>query len=259
MRRSDRRAGFAQGVLAWVILCALGAPWPAAAELARDDRRNLEELLGEGVVGAAVPGNPLSDSDRVFDFADGEWTFRFESGKRKGETEQVRFKRLKRDNTGRRGQLEIGSKDVLFLRRDESGNILVTSEQDLDENVITRYEPPEFFYASDVPPGGSKTRKIAVKVFDLHHPDHLAYTGELDLTYRYLGVYRVKLPGGSYDAALLRWDYSGKVGPAKIEDFQYRLLVPGVGVVAMIEKKNITAVLVYRDHSKSGRVLLKGH
>jgi hypothetical protein len=34
-------------------------------------------------------------------------------------------------------------------------------------------------------------------------------------------------------------------------------MAAGVGVVAMVEKKNISAMLVYHDHSKYGKVLME--
>ena len=36
---------------------------------------------------------------------------------------------------------------------------------------------------------------------------------------------------------------------------QYRLLTEGVGVVAMIEEKDVSAFLLYKDYTKIGKVL----
>jgi hypothetical protein len=67
----------------------------------------------------------------------------------------------------------------------------------------------------------------------------------------------VTVPAGSYDAALVRWDYSGKIGPATIKDSQYRFVAPGAGMVAMIQIRSITAMLIYNDHTKRGKLLEK--
>jgi len=147
----------------------------------------------------------------------------------------------------------------MFLRRQSDESITVTSEQHLREGVITRFSPPEFFFASGTKPGATKTRTVGVKVYDPHHPDHLSHSGSLELTYRFLGAYRVTVPGGTFEAALLRWDYRGEIGPASIEDTQYRLLNAKQGVLAVVEKKNISAALIYHDHSKYGKVLVESH
>ena len=72
-----------------------------------------------------------------------------------------------------------------------------------------------------------------------------------------LGAYRITTPAGSYDAALIRWTYQGKVGPAKIDDTQYRFFAEGVGMVASVDKLDISALLVYQDHSKFGKLLAR--
>ena len=94
-----------------------------------------------------------------------------------------------------------------------------------------------------------------MKVYDLSDPQEVSYEGSLHLTYSYIGAFKVSVPAGEYEAALIKWDFKGKVGPASIEDTQYRFLANDVGAVAMIEKKNISAFLVYQDDSKFGKVL----
>lgn len=94
-----------------------------------------------------------------------------------------------------------------------------------------------------------------MKVYDLSHPDHLEHTGKLDLAYSYLGAYQVSVPAGSYSAALIKWSYRGKVWLANVEDTQYRFVAPDIGIVASLDKEDISALLVYQDHAKTGLVL----
>ena len=84
----------------------------------------------------------------------------------------------------------------------------------------------------------------------------VSHSGSLGLTYSYIGAYKVTVPAGTYDAALIKWTYNGSVGPANIEDTQYRFLAEDVGVVASVDKKDISAMLIYNDHSKYGKVLV---
>ena len=83
----------------------------------------------------------------------------------------------------------------------------------------------------------------------------MTHEGRLEVNYSYLGAYEIKTPAGSYDAALIRWTYKGKVGPAKVDDTQYRFFAENVGMVASCDKLDISALLVYQDHSKFGKLL----
>ena len=228
-------------------------------ELTKAERAEIESFLGKGVVGKAVAGDPIADTAKFFPFEPGGWTFRFTSGDNKGKTQEQSFTTIKKDESRATGRYRNGKDQTDFLSRAEDGSISVVSEQDAKQGVISRFSPPEPIYVNGLKPGDSKTFKVDVKVYDLSDPKDVTHSGSLDLTYSYIGAYEVTVPAGTYEAALIRSNYSGKVGPASIEDTQYRFLAEGVGVVAMIEKKDISAVLIYHDHSKYGKVLLKRH
>jgi hypothetical protein len=104
-------------------------------------------------------------------------------------------------------------------------------------------------------PGDSKAFRVAVKVSDLSDVQDVAHEGALDVTYSYLGAYKVNTPAGSFDAALIKWAYQGKVGPAKVDDTQYRFFADNVGMVASVDKLDVSAFLVYQDHTKFGKLL----
>ncbi len=228
-------------------------------ELSEADRANIEKFLGQGVVGKALAGNPIADTAKFFPFEHGSWTFKFTSGKNKGKLQEQSFKPTKKDESGETGRYQNGKDQVYFLIRSQDGGISVVSEQDSKQGVISRFSPPEPIYVGGLKPGESKRYTLGVKVYDLSDPKDVTHSGSLDLTYSYVGAYEVTVPAGTYEAALLRWDYNGEVGPASVEDTQYRFLVEGVGVIAMIEKKNISAMLIYHDHAKFGKVLMKSN
>ena len=227
-----------------------------AMELPAADRKIIEGLLGKDVVGAPVAGNPISDIDKVFTFTDSAQTYRFVGGDKKGDTQRETFTVSKRDQARTTGQYAAGPNIMEYLRRSEDGSIVLVSEQDKDEGVITRYSPPEPMLVSGLKPGDSKKSTIAVKVYDLSDPKEVSHTGSLDVTYSYIGAYEVTVPAGTYDAALLKWDYEGEVGPATIKDVQYRLVAKDVGMVASIDKLHVHAVLIYNKNTKSGKVLV---
>jgi hypothetical protein len=143
----------------------------------------------------------------------------------------------------------------VFIKQTEDGSLTFVTEENTDQGVLTRYEPAEPGLLTGLAPGDSKAFTVAVKVYDLSSPQDLAHEGKLDVTYSYLGAYKVTTPAGSYDAALIKWSYQGKVGPAKVDDTQYRFFADNVGMVASVDKLDVSAFLVYQDHTKFGKLL----
>jgi hypothetical protein len=179
-------------------------------------------------------------------------TYEIVSGRDAGRTEQHVVAALPRDPTGTRWRYTIGERTV-FLNEVEGKNLSIVSEEDSDQGVLTRYRPPEPLLIAGMNAGDSRSMAIDVRVYDLNDPEDLEYKGRVDLTFTYVGAYKVTVPAGTFDAALLRWEYKGKVGPASIEDIQARFVAADVG--AMAGKRDIAAMLVYNDHSKVGKVL----
>jgi len=240
-----------------LILAALiGSAAAAPIALPDADRKALEQLLGKGVIGDPVEGKALAAAD--IPLQEGSWTYKVVAGKNKGSTEADTVSQLKRDQSGASWKITTGAKDLAFIQRSDDQNIDVLSEQDTDQGVITRFSPAEPILINGMAPGTSKTLKIAVKVYDLSSPKEVSHSGSLDLTYSYVGAYKVTVPAGSYDAALLKWVYDGSVGPASVKDTQYRFVAKDVGIVAAIDKKKISALLLYHDNSNTGKVLVKG-
>jgi hypothetical protein len=244
--------------LVLAVLVGSTAPLAIAAPIALPDadRTALEQLLGKGVIGDPVEGKPLAPAD--IPLQEGSWTYKVVGGNKKGSTEVDALSQLKRDGTGASWKIVTGPKDLAFIQRSDDDNTDILSEQDTDQGVITRFLPAEPILINGMEPGTSKTMTIGVKVYDLSSPDEVSHTGSLNLEYSYVGAYKVTVPAGSYDAALLKWVYDGSVGPASVKDTQYRFVAKDVGIVASIDKKKISAVLFYHDNSNTGKVLVKG-
>ena len=67
-------------------------------------------------------------------------------------------------------------------------------------------------------PSEERNEKLDVKVFDFNNPDDLTHEGALDVNYRYIGAYKVKVPADSFDAVLMKWTFKGKIGPASVNE-----------------------------------------
>jgi hypothetical protein len=49
----------------------------------------------------------------------------------------------------------------------------------------------------------------------------------------------------------------GEVGPAKLEDTQYRLYARDTGLIAALEQRKVSAFKIYQSTNKTVRVLSK--
>jgi hypothetical protein len=244
--------------VAGVVLAGLLGIGPAAADtipLPQADRTTLEQLLGSGVVGDPVDAGPLAAADMPL--REGTWVYQIVAGGNEGQPQNNVVTHLQRDPSGASWKVSAGTNDVVFVQVGNDESLAIVSEQDTDQGVVTRFSPAEPILIPGMRPGDSRKVTIAVKVYDLSSPDEVSHSGSLDLEYSYVGAYKVTVPAGSYDAALLRWVYDGSVGPASVSDTQYRLVAKDVGIVASVEKKKISALLFYHDNSNTGRVLEK--
>lgn len=230
-----------------------GAPIP----LPDEDRKALEKYLGAGVVGKAVAAKPLTDPLKWVPLENTTWSYRMISGDQKGQIVDHKFSRLERDPSGATWKVEIGNTDILFMRKTDSNDVEFVSHPELDTGLVTAYQPPAPLLVHDMKPGQSRKKQFDVKVYYMNEPEKVKHSGSLELTLTYVGAYEVTTPAGKFEAALIKSDYKGKVGPAKVDDVQYRLFVEGVGVVAMIEDKSVSAYLLYKDYTKIGKVLEK--
>jgi hypothetical protein len=221
-----------------------GAVVPLSAQAAATAEKYLP-----GVIGEPVPAFTI-DPD-LASLKPGTRTYAVVSGTGKTRSEQHRVSASDKPDQWR---YTVGDR-TLFLHAVPGESLSVVSEQDTDQGVLTRYSPPQPLLIAGMNAGDKKTMTLNVKVYDLDDPDDLEHQGTLDLTLTYLGAYKVTVPAGTFDAALLLWDYKGRIGPATIDDVQARLIARDVGMVAAAEKRDVAAMLIYNDHTKVGKVL----
>jgi lipid-binding SYLF domain-containing protein len=239
-------------VVASLVGAVAGSSHAQVVPLPTADQKILNQYLGKGVVGDAIAGETITDPSKFYPLRAATLSYRVTSGKDNGGTEKHVWTKL----VGNQWQEAWGKDSSLTLHQADDGNIYMLIHGEGDEGIINKYSPPEPMVLKGMKPGDTRKSKSDVKVFDADKPDKLTHEGALDLTFTYVGAYRVTVPAGSYDAVLLKWQYTGKIGPAKVNDVQYRLLAAGIGTVAEIEKKKVSAMLLYHDDSKVGKVLL---
>ena len=226
---------------------AKGGALPA---LAGPDRQRLEQALGPGVVGAPV-SMPAVDPETLLAPEHGSRTFRLLAGKDQGKDELHSLAAGQKSGWDYR----VGDAEILRLAREPDGSIVLAGVEDRQENVATRYDPPKPLLMKGAAAGQQFTVHMGVKVFDAKQPDRLRHTGTMDVTADYLGAFRVKVPAGSFDAVLIRYSANGKIGPARLDNRQYAFYAPGVGLVASVEAREVSALAVYHSTEQAAKVL----
>ena len=234
---------------------SVGTPTPPSLTARQ---QSLLKLLCSDVIGKPVTLEPImhvqnwcpmEDEHGLFEHADGV-----------GGDQAVSCRWVKRrpgeplDSKSGAWTLNSTHKDIKYITHD-SGELLLPTETDLNQGVITVFDPPEPLLLAGVPEGTPKNTAMRVSVYDMHDPSTLKYSGHLTSTYLDLGGYTLQVPHGSYEARLISVSNVGKVGPADIDTEYLAFYAKGVGRVAYINRKHISAYLFYNTTTQHGMVL----
>ncbi len=243
--------------LGWASVGALAGD-PQTLEMPAKDRALLDEYLGHGVVGKAVPAKPIGDPIDYVQFAtDGTYAVKITSGEEKGRTIDHSVREMHEDSEGVDWEIRAGKSDIIVLRYDKHGNIVFVHHAEPGEGDAI-YSPSPPLLKKGMKPGSTDHGDFAVTIRSTEDPKKIKHTGNLHLELSYLGMFELNLPFGKHNAVLIKSAYKGKIGPAKVDDTQYRFFVENVGMVAMVERKDISAFVVYSEHVKVGKLLVKG-
>ena len=225
-------------------------------ELNESDREALV-LLGEGVVGKALPAYPIHDTAGLMPLSKGKWTYRITAGDHKGTHQEASISKKDRKNGQNVWSRAVHGDCTEFFSVNDHGAINLVSEMDLKQDVITHYGPMFPIMFDGMKPGEKSQMETVIKVYDLHDPTFLKYKGRLKVTHTYAGVYEITVPAGRYEAVLIKSSYVGKVGPAHVVDGGYVFYAKNVGIVASVERMHVTAYLFYDKRTKSPKVLIQ--
>lgn len=122
-------------------------------------------------------------------------------------------------------------------------------------SYVIRLDPAEPVVDPKLEPGTDVQRKISVKISDVGSPEDVQYGGDVTCTSTDLGVWRIKVPHGEYDARAVRIHYDGGIGPATVSATNYYFLVPGLGPVAYSDDRSISAFIFFNDDTDRSGVL----
>ena len=225
-------------------------------QLNENDREALT-ILGEGVVGKALPARPIKNTAGLMPLREGKWTYQITAGNREGTQQTASISRTHRKNEPILWHRTIKGDYTEFFSVQSNGAVNLASEMDLKQGVITHYDPMFPVMFDGMGPGDKSQVETEIKVYDLHDPAFLKYSGHLTVTHTYVGAYEVTVPAGKYSARLIKSSYVGKVGPAHVVDGSYVFYAENVGMVASVERMHVTAFLFYDKHTKTPKVLIQ--
>jgi len=217
------------------------------------DRLNIETSLGKGSLGPPVPALSIDESSHWFPTHPGTKLFQVSQGPDTESLQSVEWKPAPANPTS--GRYQFGHEEVILLRTQKDGSRVIEGVEDIQAESVTRYDPPEPFLIKGLAPGEHQQTRMSVKVFSSQDPKEVPHQGELQVTYEYLGAYRLSVPAGTFDTVLTKSTFSGKVGPAKVEDIQYRFFAQKAGLVATVENRQVSALLVYQSNKSIAKVL----
>lgn len=245
--------------MAWLRSWALADDMPPRP-LSDDDRQTLNEYLGDGVVGDSVRTPVLAQGlNDLISLGDGlAWRMQVISGKTKGNVQTGSANLLRRPGRGSAFRFDTGDgRNVLYGQLDSNGNLLCYNSQDNQEGVMSRFTPAQPIVLAGMAPGETRQFSSSISVSDLSQPDVETHSGRLNIEFTYLGAYRLHVPAGTIDSVLFKTHLTGKVGPASVDDIIYRFFAKNNGPVAVVETNDVSAMLVYHERTRVGKVLVE--
>jgi hypothetical protein len=225
-------------------------------QLPPEDQQNITAQLGPGVVGAALPSQPIADPSMYFPLQQKSQQFQVVAGPHAGTIQTLGLWQARRPGGRKAWRFQMTPTLAGFMRETDQGDIIMAALTDSGEGVVVVTTPANPFVPKGMQPGESRNYTQQVSVNYLDDPSDQRYSGSINGTYTYLGTYQVTVPAGSFPAILFRVKCEGKVGPAHTQNVGYNLFAPGVGMVAMILEEDVTAFWLFNIDSTTGKVLM---
>ncbi len=240
------------------IVLSIGATTANAGSLMplpEQDRSEIDGSLGEGVLGEAVPAPEITAPGRYLDMNLHSRHYRLRNEDGEESDQPFTLTPIDPEHGNSTWRYQEGDVENGYIEQQPDGSFVLTGVEDVATGAVTRYEPAEPFLLKGMRPGEVRRLRMAVRVYDRSDPSVIAHEGALQVVYRYLGAYRLTLPAGTFDAVVMKSSFNGNVGPARLEDTQYRFFASGAGLVASIERRDVSAFLLYNAHMKETKLL----
>lgn len=112
-------------------VAAAGISQAGATGLSDEDRSAIDRLLGEDVLGPALPADPVGEKTTLIPLAPSTRIFRLSSGPDAGTTEADILRASAQEGSDATWQYAAGRRSIYHLRSTGDGSIVIPSERDL--------------------------------------------------------------------------------------------------------------------------------
>jgi len=183
--------------LAFVV--CLAPPASAAGPmlpLPAEDAQEIASLLGQGVVGRALPSEPI-DASVYFPLVERSSAYQVTGGKNAGKTQTLRTMRGQRPGGNEAWRFELSPSLAAFINQ-AGADLTMPAVSDSGEGVIVVTTPANPFLVDGMKPGETRQFSQQVSVNYLDDPSDQRYAGHLAGTYTYVGTYEVNVPAGTF-------------------------------------------------------------
>jgi hypothetical protein len=239
-----------------VLVSGLAYAQGVVLPLPPEDQRNITAQLGAGVVGKALPSQPIANPSLYFPLQKKEQKYRVVAGPDARTIQTIGLRKARRRGGKKAWRFQMTPTLAGFVRETRKGDIIMATLTDTGEGVAVVTTPANPFVPRGMQPGETRTYTQLVSVSYLDDPSDQRYSGSIHGTYTYVGTYQITVPAGAFPAVLFRVKCEGKVGPAPTQNTGYNFFAPGVGMVAMILEEDVTAFWLFNIDSTTGKVLV---
>lgn len=212
-------------------------------------------LLGDQVVGERLQAPVLEQPARWFGPRQGSYVYRYVAGDDHGKREQLERHEPDRTRPGQAWTRHIGEALIEHMEIVDGHAVRLYTETDREHGYRVEMTPGVHFHAG-LKAGDQWHSDNQLTVFELNADGEPDYQGRMQATHTYLGSWRIRVPAGEFNAALIHDDYQLHVGPLKVEDERFAFYARDVGLVAEVEGVRASALLVFRMAAESAKVLV---
>ena len=183
----------------------------AVLTLPEADRIAIETSLGQGILGQPVSAPVINYPSHFFTLTPATKLFNVVHGPNAGAQQPYQFFPAPAHSDRAGWRYRAGDEEVGFLEVQDDGSLVMVGMEDVQAEALTHYDPPEPFLPRGLAPGDQRQVRMSVRVFAAGDANDITHRGELTVTYRYLGAYRLTVPAGTFNAVLTKSTFSGNV------------------------------------------------